>query len=60
MYPYTFLKAKVEAAVLTAGFRLASESLHPDDFCSCLCIFERAEFQFRLVWDVRIGVRHEY
>ncbi len=56
MHPYRFLKEKVEAAALPAGFQLSSEDLHPDVFGSYLCIFERGDRQVRLVWDGKDGV----
>jgi hypothetical protein len=56
MHPYSFLKAKVEAAALPAGFQLSSEELHPDVFGSYFCIFQRGDEHLRLVWDGKDGV----
>ena len=56
MHPYSFLKARVEAAALPAGFQLFCEELHPDVFGSYFCIFERGDQQLRLVWDGKDGV----
>ena len=55
MHPYIFLRARVEAAALPAGFQLSIEELHPDVFGSYFCIFQRGDEHIRLVWDGRDG-----
>ena len=55
MHELYVLKEVAEEQLLPAGYVLAVEETHPDDFGSYFAVYSRGDHEIRFVWDGKDG-----
>ena len=58
MHELYLLKEVVEQSLLPAGFALAAEDAHPDDFGGYVAKYSRGTHHVRFIWDGKDGFGH--